>query len=171
MRSKHTVGYLVPRKPESYGVRPGWILIARERFHSYHIKQGDIECYRVWQQYRDSRPERLCVTLGKSHPYANSAGYQRLARFIIADSLGYLPDPMTHTHHVDGNSLNDAWENLELISAAYHGRIHASGICVGRGRDGRFIPLEAMGRDEQLEIAREVWLPRYGAVIGTQATR
>jgi hypothetical protein len=166
MRSSRFVGYLAALiQPDALHIK--WTLISLETYNSSDLIW--IEAYRVWRQYRNDQPERLCVTLGVRHPFANSAGYQRLARFVIADAIGYLPDAMTHTHHVDRNAMNDAIDNLELISAQYHGRIHASGVCVGRGRDGRFVSLEEMGEAEQQDVARETWWPRHGAIVGNQA--
>jgi hypothetical protein len=168
MRSSRQVGYLASIiQPDALHTK--WTLISVETYQSSDLIW--IEAYRVWRQYRNDQPERLCVTLGVRHPYANSAGYQRLARFLIADSIGYLPDPMTHTHHVDRDPLNDAYENLELISAQYHGRIHASGVCVGRGRDGRFVSLEEMGEQEARDTTRETYWPRHGAIVGNQVRR
>ena len=117
---------------------------------------------KVW---RDEKG-RACVTLGRQHPYANSAGYQRVARFLIAEELGYMPNSMDHTHHKDRDKRNDSLDNLELINTAYHGQIHASGVCVGRGVDGRFVSLEYESADG--EIA-EFWWPRRGAILGTEA--
>lgn len=112
----------------------------------------------VWVDHKSRR----CVTLHPRHPYANSAGYQRLARFLIAESLGYLPRSDEHTHHRNGIS-DDSLGALELVAVEYHGRIHASAIYVGRGEDGRFISLDPPDPPRELD-----W-PRYGAILGRAA--
>jgi len=118
---------------------------------------------KIW---RDEKG-RACVTLPKQHPYSNAAGYQRLARFLIAEDLGYLPHSSEHTHHVDRNLRNDDLENLASVSIAYHGRIHASAIFVGRAENGRFTKRQ---HNESL-ISPEFSWPRHGAVLGNQAKR
>lgn len=124
---------------------------------SWSLEYGT-EGLRVW---RDSKG-RACVTLPKQHPYSNSAGYQRLARFLIAEEIGRLPHTAEHTHHKNRKLWDDRIENLSLLSVEYHGQIHASAICVGRGEDGRFCELE------EPESSPFAW-PRYGAVLGNQA--
>lgn len=124
--------------------------------------QTGTEGLKIWQDDKG----RNCVTLPSRHPYANSAGFQRLARFLIAEDLGYLPRSDEHTHHVNRILSDDRIDNLELVAVEYHGRIHASAAFVGRGRDGKFIE-----RDPH-EIPPEggfVDWPRNGAVLGNAA--
>lgn len=109
---------------------------------------------------------RACVTLHPRHPYANSAGYQRLARFLIAEGLGYLPRPDEHTHHTNGNLTDDRVDNLELVAVEYHGRLHASAAFVGRGEDGRFVERDPHSPPP---VGGLVNWPRCGAVLGNQA--
>lgn len=120
------------------------------------------EGYPLWEDDKG----RACVTLGPHHPYANSGGYQRLARFLIAEELGYLPRPDEHTHHTDCDLTNDRLSNLELVAIEYHGRLHASAAFVGRGEDGRF-----RERDPHTPppVGGLVDWPRCGAVLGNQA--
>lgn len=108
---------------------------------------------------------RACITLHPRHPYANSAGYQRLARFLIAEDLGYLPRPDEHTHHTNGDLTDDRIDNLELVAVAYHGRIHASAAFVGRGEDGRFRERDP---SEPPPVGGLVDWPRCGAVLGNR---
>lgn len=118
------------------------------------------EGFKLWRDHRS----RACVTLGTRHPYANSGGWQYLARFLIAESLGYMPRTDEHTHHVDRDKMNDRLDmsNYELIAATYHGRIHGSAVCVARCTDtGRFMPLDQPGPEH-------AW-PRYAAVLGNEA--
>lgn len=109
---------------------------------------------------------RACITLPSRHPYANSAGYQRLARFLIAEELGYLPRSDEHTHHVNRDLTDDQVDNLELVSVAYHGQLHASAAFVGRGVDGRFVERDP---SEPPPVGGLVDWPRDRAVLGNQA--
>lgn len=109
---------------------------------------------------------RACITLPSHHPYANSAGYQRLARFLIAEELGYLPRPDEHTHHVNRDLTDDRVDNLELVSVAYHGQLHASAAFVGRGVDGRFVERDP---HDPPPVGGLVDWPRDRAVLGNQA--
>lgn len=109
---------------------------------------------------------RACVTLPSSHPYSNSAGYQRLARFLIAEELGYLPRSDEHTHHTNGDLSDDRVDNLELVAVEYHGRLHASAVFVGRGEDGRFVERDP---HDPPPVGGVVDWPRDRAVLGNQA--
>lgn len=111
--------------------------------------------------FHDSKG-RACITINKRHPYATSAGYQRLARFIVAESIGRELRPDEHIHHLNGDLTDDRPSNLALVSAEYHGRVHGSALFVARHRDGRFVELE------QSESRYSSW-PRHGAILGTQA--
>lgn len=124
------------------------------------------EGYKIWPDDKG----RTCVTLPLSHPYANSAGYQRLARFLIAEELGYLPRSDEHTHHQNGKLHDDRIDNLELVAVAYHGQIHASAAFVGRGEDGRFKELDPSEIPPAPPGGFVDW-PRYGAVLGNAAKR
>lgn len=120
------------------------------------------EGLRVW---RDEEG-RACVTLHVRHPYANSAGWQRLYRFLVMEALGEVLDPMSHVHHANGKKVDDSVDNLEVLAASYHGRTHASGY-ISHARDpatGRFCVVEDPG-----EFGGEKWVPRWGAIIGPSA--
>jgi hypothetical protein len=121
------------------------------------------EGLRVWS---DSKGRR-CVTLPAAHPYTippnaqgKSPGYQRLARFLIAEELGYLPRPDEHTHHRRGLT-DDSLSSLDLVHVSYHGQIHASAVYVARDEQGRFKPLNP---PEGIYD----W-PRRGAILGNAA--
>lgn len=124
------------------------------------VQSLSTEGLKIW---RDTKG-RACVTLPVQHPYSNSAGYQRLARFLISEELGYLPHSMDHTHHKHGLG-DDSLSSLALINVQYHGQIHASALFVGRGEDGRFRSLSAQEMDE---VGVRDW-PRHGAILGAQA--
>ena len=137
------------------------IRLVRDPDHGW-VRRYGTEGYKLWENGKGRR----CVTLHPSHPYANSAGYQYLARFLIAEHLGHLPRPDEHTHHVNGKLYDDRVDNLELVAVAYHGQIHASAAFVGRGMDGRFVELDP---SIPPPVAGFVDWPRAGAVLGNAA--
>jgi hypothetical protein len=136
-------------------------IIRTER--GWQLREGT-EGLKVW---RDAKG-RACVTLPSRHPYANSAGFQRLARFLIAEALGYLPRSDEHTHHVNGELVDDRIDNLELVAIEYHGRLHASAAFVGRGKDGKFI--ERNPHEKPPEGGYGDW-PRDRAILGNAVRR
>lgn len=105
----------------------------------------------------DSRG-RARIYLGYQHPYASANGEQWLLRFLVAEEQGCLPRTDEHVHHADLDIANDSIDNCEVVAIAYHGRIHASAACVGRGVDGRFVTLDNPGPIYSAS--------RHGAIIG-----
>lgn len=106
-----------------------------------------VEGYRLTQS---PRRRRWRVSLGKGHEFANTGGWQWLARFLVADVLGYMPRTDEHAHHVDHDHrrLERTLDltNLMLVLAEYHGRIHATHTDLAGGNTYQ--------------------VPRRGAVIG-----
>lgn len=107
----------------------------------------------------DSRG-RHWIYLGHGHRYANTGGWQYVYRYVVMVALGRVLRSDEHVHHIDGNLDNNELDNLEVVAAAYHGSIHASGISVARAVDGRFVELPQMP---------EFDLPRWRAIIGRAA--
>lgn len=100
------------------------------------------------------------IQLGKGTPYANSGGWQWLARYVVMEALGRKLRSDEHVHHRNGDKSDNRLENLEVLAAEYHGRLHGSACVIARDELGRF---------------REVtpgpifpW-PRYAAVLGPSA--
>lgn len=62
-------------------------------------------------------------------------------RLVMAEALGRDLTPDEMVHHIDGNRLNNAAENLCLMTAREHGLEHAKRapllalVCVGCGAD------------------------------------
>ncbi len=107
----------------------------------------------------DSRGRHL-VYLGSGARYANSGGWQYVYRYNVMMALGRELRPDEHVHHIDGDLDNNDLPNLEVVAAAYHGSIHASGISVARDIGGRFVELPQLPEFE---------LPRWRAIIGNAA--
>lgn len=68
------------------------------------------------------------------HPFRDNRGYVSLHRLILESRLGkFLPEELV-VHHLDGNSMNNHWDNLQAISQAEHARGHMSGRDKKTGR-------------------------------------
>lgn len=137
--------------------------LSRTAAGAWTLRDG-VDGFRVWPDDKG----RMCVSLGQRHPYSNSGGYQRLARFLIAEDLGHLPRSDEHTHHRNGRLTDDRIDNLELVAVEYHGRLHASAAFVGRGEDGRFVERDPSTPPPDGGL---VGWPRAGAILGNQAKR
>jgi hypothetical protein len=108
---------------------------------------------------------RARATLPRQHPYANSAGWQYLARFLVMEALGDRLETAEHVHHDNGHALDDRLDNYLVLGAAYHGRLEATRFLIAeRHPDGRFKRVEYVGG-----TAATRWAPRFGAVIGSAA--
>lgn len=85
--------------------------------------------------------DRKIITLGKSHQWANSAGWQYLSRYRVMRELGRKLDKSEHVHHknLDKSSDNDV-SNYRVLLAETHGKLHTylAEIAGGRGPDGKF---------------------------------
>jgi len=59
------------------------------------------------------------------HPMATSTGYVYEHRVVMENKLGRLLKSTEVVHHIDGNRRNNAIDNLELLTADEHARVHA----------------------------------------------
>jgi hypothetical protein len=86
---------------------------------------------------------RLRIFLGKGHPAANSGDWQWLARFVVWRDTGRLPSRTEHVHHRDQQVENNEPDNLAVLPASDHGRLHGKAVVHLRQRDagGRFLPM------------------------------
>lgn len=55
---------------------------------------------------------------------ANAMGYVYEHRLVAAAALGRFLAPGEHVHHIDLDALNNAPENLVIVTPTQHGRIH-----------------------------------------------
>lgn len=74
---------------------------------------------------------------GKGKGYVNQRGYRchkingrevKEHRLFMERHLGRKLEPWEHVHHKDGDKLNNAINNLEVIDGAEHIRIHHEGM-------------------------------------------
>ena len=88
----------------------------------------------------DGRLGRKRIVLGKSHPFANKAGWQYLSRYLVMKETGERLRSDEHVDHRDLDRQNDNLNNLRVMLAERHGRHHVylAELAGGRGTDGRF---------------------------------
>lgn len=58
------------------------------------------------------------------HPKASSNGYVLRYRYLMEQKLGRYLESWEEVHHRDENELNDAIENLEVMTTQEHTRHH-----------------------------------------------
>jgi hypothetical protein len=60
------------------------------------------------------KDRRLYIRLPQ-HPHCNANGYVLLSRLVAENIVGRYLEPRERVHHRDGNSLNNAPENLSIF--------------------------------------------------------
>lgn len=60
------------------------------------------------------------IVAPKDHPHANSNGYIREQRLVVEAALGRYLSEDEVVHHIDGDKLNNALDNLEVMSRSEH---------------------------------------------------
>lgn len=59
-----------------------------------------------------------------SHPLVNNRGYVPEHRLIVEDKIGRYLTRNEVVHHINGNTLDNRIENLQLLTDTEHRRIH-----------------------------------------------
>lgn len=77
-----------------------------------------------WNGGIQVRKGRRYVLVGTDHPMAAASGYVAEYRLIAATSLGRFLRPEEHVHHIDLDPSNNAADNLVVLTAAQHMRLH-----------------------------------------------
>jgi len=57
-------------------------------------------------------------------PSVSKEGWEMNARYVVEKHLGRYLKTEEHVHHKDRDTLNDSIDNLEVLSAEEHSRIH-----------------------------------------------
>lgn len=65
------------------------------------------------------------LLLAKQHPNADSKGYVREHVLVMEAHIGRHLKPEECVHHKDRNKLNNAIDNLELLTRSEHAALHA----------------------------------------------
>ncbi len=71
----------------------------------------------------------------KNHPYADGEGYVMKHRLVFEQNTGRYLKPGEVVHHRNGNTLDNRFENLELMTHGEHTALHHTGM--RRGRETR----------------------------------
>ena len=67
--------------------------------------------------------DRICLFMPE-HPKANIKGYVGEARVLIENKIGRILNYNDIIHHINGNTKDNRYKNLELQSRTKHTRMH-----------------------------------------------
>lgn len=59
-----------------------------------------------------------------SHPMANAKNYVYVHRMLMADKIGRILTKEDIVHHINGNTLDNRIDNLELLTESEHNGLH-----------------------------------------------
>jgi hypothetical protein len=60
------------------------------------------------------------------HPKANNRGYILEYRYIVEQAIGRFLTDEEQIHHINGDSSDNRLENLQIVSASEHSKIHSN---------------------------------------------
>lgn len=92
-----------------------------------------------WKGGTRKRRRDVLMVYMPDHPHA-SEGYVWVHRLVMEQVIGRYLEPHELIHHIDGDPLNNHPDNLQIVTASEHAKIHDS----QRERDeyGRYLPLQ-----------------------------
>lgn len=96
---------------------------------AHNFKNGI--CY---QQSRNGGKKYRTI-LSKNHPFANKRGYVREHRLVVERARNITLNPWMDVHHINGDTLDNRLNNLEVISHAAHTREH-NPVLLRWGKEG-----------------------------------
>lgn len=77
-----------------------------------------------WRGGRIVRDGRVLVYVGREHSLADVYGYAYEHRVVASETLGRPLRDDEHVHHIDLDPMNNAAENLAVMSNSQHRRLH-----------------------------------------------
>jgi uncharacterized protein (DUF1330 family) len=63
------------------------------------------------------------IRVTTEHPFTYR-GYIREHRLVVEKQVGRVLEPDEHIHHIDGDKLNNNFDNLLIVSPSEHAKIH-----------------------------------------------
>jgi hypothetical protein len=79
----------------------------------------------MWNIRKFVKTGKYVYAVVPEHPRAIEHGYVLAHRVIAENAINRLLTEDEIVHHINGNSLNNVLENLEILTAEEHGRLHA----------------------------------------------
>jgi HNH endonuclease len=69
---------------------------------------------KMWRGGRAAKTGYVLIKVGRDHPLADSKGYAKAHRLVMAEIIGRILKPGETVHHVDNDRRNNARRNLWL---------------------------------------------------------
>lgn len=106
------------------------------------------------------------------HPNANSMGYVYEYRIVAERKLGRLLTSEEIVHHIDGNPVNNAIDNLAVMSQAEHARLETqlrkTDINGFRTSGVRLDTQSGKWKARAFHNGKEVWLGSFDTEVGAR---
>lgn len=84
----------------------------------------------MWKIKKIVKKGDYLYAIVRNHPKRTKNDYVLLHRVVVENHIGRLLNPDEVVHHKDGNKKNNEIQNLEVINASEHTRLH--GLQKGR---------------------------------------
>ena len=98
------------------------------------------------------------------HPMAHADGLIREHRIVAAEKLGRPLSSDEHVHHINGDTMDNRSENLMIVTASEHAKIHAGTWGALELSDSKYRLYLRGARQEldlsQKDVARQVGISR-----------
>jgi hypothetical protein len=89
---------------------------------------------RFWKGGRTDDRGYVRLQLGRGHPMADPKGRCYEHRLVMAAVIGRFLAPDEHVHHINGERSDNRPENLVILTASQHRKLH---LLINRGADSR----------------------------------
>lgn len=80
----------------------------------------------MWNIEKEVKQDDYFYALVPAHPFATKNGYVLYHRIVMENYLGRILKKDEVVHHKDGDKRNNKIENLEVMKAKAHSRLHSS---------------------------------------------